>query len=360
MKKLHPLSLKNLARYLVTAGVILGTVLVIAACEEAAAGADDGGTSGGTASPVNPVSTVTLDEQARISDFETFDHAPGSTLVNDKTDALYLLGIAGATVMENVGDYLDMMDYQGTPWEPSDESTYTTDPADLFELNDPPSSMEISGELVNEALGGFLTINAEGELSATMVWNPDDMPNSINASADGEFHSPLIGTMTDPGYDTDMVHGGSVHGAMAANVSVGFQWKEVQDPEYSEDTWYEPRSISANAAMSTRISVAVSAEGDIGDLSTELVYGHLLVTIAWDPRVELSITETMLNDETGDALTAYLESIDIAEPTVRVAVYDHGSTTATHTFTYTIDDLTAMFEREEDEYLYAILSRMSR
>jgi hypothetical protein len=375
MKKLNPLSLKHLVRYLlrylVIAGVILGTVLVITACEEAAAGTDDGGGTaspddgGGTASPVDGVSPVSLSESASTSDFETFIAGSDANLVNDKTDVLYLLGIAGATVMENVEDYLNDMEAAGDPWGPSnDESTYTIDPLDLFELNDPPSSMEISGVLVNEALGGFLTINADGTLSADMVWNADDMPNSITASAEGEFHSPLIGTMVDPWYDTDIVHGGSIHAAMAANVSVGFQWEEVHNTDYPEEYWYEPVFIAANAAMSTRISVAVSAEGDIRDYMTKLVYGHLLVTIAWDPQVELVIDESMLNGESGDALMTYLEGIEIDEPTVTVEVYDHGSASPAHTFNYTIEDLTAMFEGGEEEYseefMSSILSRLSR
>jgi hypothetical protein len=363
MKKLQHLSLKHLARYLVIAGVILGTVLVITACDEAgAAGGSTDGTpedtagdgdveeiDGGDAPSVSTVQPVSLSQNAEPSDFAVIDPHPDASLVGTKTDALLLLGASVFTVSDAVEAYFDGLSMEGGTW-PSEngDNSWETTPADLFEEEptSPPTTIGLSGTLVGEAVGELLQLTADGDLTTTLTWYDDEVPTRVTGNVDATVDAPVYG-FANPFYSSDYVYGGRVFGAVRANVGAAISWNGETDPEDPGYTYYYPNLIDVNASMSTRLSVAISAQADISSTEERLVYGNLLATLEWDPSLSIRITDEMLNDETGQLLADYLETIEVAEPTLTIDVYaDEGDLSPT-SHTYTIDQILQILEDEE-------------
>jgi hypothetical protein len=344
MKKLQPLSLKHLARYLVIAGVILAAVLVITACESAGAGDGTGGVPG-----ADPVSQVTLADSATAEDLTPFTpYAGTATAVATKSDALLLLGDSLMSVIAEVESYLDYQDTIGNPWEPTNTgSTISVTPEELMDegLEAPPREVSVTATLVNEAIDDMLTLSASGTMGANLSWDSNDNPTSISASVNASFGTPLRGLILDTGtYNSgNRIYGGRVYGAVRTNMGVAISWRSESDPEY-DYTYYYPRSVSANMAMSARLSIAISAEADFDSTTYRPVYGHLIATIAWDPTVSINITQAMLDDDSGEQLSNYLESIEVAEPTMTIDVYDDEGDTSPTRHTYTIDQIVQILE----------------
>lgn len=308
----------------VTAVAALSVVaLLVVGCDSAGSGG--GGDSSST--PDQSVSEAELNQSAGSTDFADID----LDFSGDKAEAAAAAFSGVASVGSFMGEW-----FENAPedWEPSngDVTLNPSDPAQFETAQDMYISAGFSGEAFFSDSGDY---SGKTEGGATVDVDATQTPGDYGPETldvEGEITADLSVTEGIVS-QTDLpdVPGGAIHAA--------FNLDGTGDPTYDADGGL--KALVLDYATSARLSAAVSVEGaPVGDGQTE--NGHFLITLSYDDNVELDITESLLGDES--ALADYLESKISTDFTLIIDVYDAGGDSVEETYTYTADELEAIFQ----------------
>ncbi len=308
-------------------------IVTIAAMVVALLIACDNPTNGdaSTGPSVDGVGEVTLTETVDPSDLGTVAGGTPPTGKNEVLDAI----IAGVGLIGlNVGDFLSAND----EWEPT-SGQFTVTPEDLFDLQDIPESIGVTGSLTDETLDfadgtgntGTISVSGSADAQASIAWDENIGDAGAFRRVDLEASlGEVIVTVSDARNGLEDVFVPAAKLAMAVNANL-----EIV-PTYDVDG--VPIQIDAAYATSAIILLAISVDSSLSSDPT----GNFIASFGFGDDETISITEAMFEDP--DALADYLEQ-RIQPNVLELAVerYDNDGDLQ-ETYTYSRSDLLDYFE----------------
>ncbi len=303
--------MKNQLLYLAGTIAIALAIMLVAGCEEAVEEAPT--PSVDSVDDVTQAFSGTVDP---ASDFGSAISTPTLTNSVSKADVFDdITAIVEAIKYEL--DYSATWDTDGSGWD------FDTNPPNLFELSEPPSSFSLTATLTDVTPISGMLIDAQGNASV-----------SYSQATDGfgqKYFTRLTGTASVTGVDVTIpsitnigkadINGGRVVAEANAGLDV--------IPDYAE---VEGSTKPVGGQIAYAVSVAVEVAVSYDNTGNSGYSGNIVISVRYNDEVNLDITQSMVED--GSYETYLEENVGKGTLTIDVTSYSSaGSQLASWSFT---------------------------